>query len=1089
MADNAHTMDKLLPSPTVCAQDMLDSIRAGVIVLDPSRRLVYANAWLVDATGQSVEQLIATPLSDLLADPNRMHADRALDRLFATGQTVGWEAHILGSKTELIAEFTAKPTIQEDGDIVAVQVSCLDITPYHRAMAATAHYREELERQQKESSALYSIGVSCTLSMDLDEVLRLIYLHVGSLFTFSTFGILLYDATTREISAELLICDGHALPQRRWSLDTDHGLIGHVIRTSRPLLLRDWPQEADQYPVSEDTFADPDMRAWLSVPLVGKERVLGVLCLQHREADAFSEADQRSLYGIADQATMIIENARLHKQTEQQLQDLQKANNEMQALQDLSRVLQSSLDLHNVLSFIVNGVSTWLDCTLVVLALVNEGSHTLTVRAVAAQTDLEEISASLYGVTWQISDTPPNVTSSLTIRAASEAKIATTESLHELFRPQIGTDEADKIRQSLHIHALVTAPLLSHDRLVGNLIIGTDRDKVTAHEISLLGAFAGQSAMAVENAQMYEAQRRRVRQLETVRDIGQQIASYLGLDELLTNTVELVRARLGYDRVRLFLKDEQRKVLTLCAQSPHDPDLPECVVVLDQDGDSLVGWVAQHGQSRLIDRHEDPGTAAGDGGSELAVVIWFGDQILGVIDVQRSAVDAFDEGDLFILESVSNQVAAGIENAKLYDTVNAQLAEVSTLYMLAEQISSSLETSVVLDSVTDILKQVLNCRGCVIFLFDENREWLEVQVSSGIKPYWQSQARMRLGEGIAGRVAQTAQPIYIPDTQSEPDFKFFDPAVRSLLVVPLIYKGQVIGTLDVDDDKPDAFAGGVERLLSIAATQAAVAIENARLFEALEERAEQLQESNQLKSEFVQNMSHELRTPLTFVKGYVELFLAGTLGKLTDTQQEKMQIVAERTDRVIDMVNDILALQQVERGGVHFAVVHLEQVARAEVRSARAIAQQEGLILIEDYAPDLNPVFGDRERLGRVLVNLIGNAIKFTPPGGTITVRIYNAGDFVQADVIDQGIGIAQDELDKIFGRFYQVDGSSKRRFGGTGLGLAIAKEIITAHGGKITVSSEPGKGSTFSLAVPVATKEVLLTAGLDPSVYPSGQD
>ena len=221
----------------------------------------------------------------------------------------------------------------------------------------------------------------------------------------------------------------------------------------------------------------------------------------------------------------------------------------------------------------------------------------------------------------------------------------------------------------------------------------------------------------------------------------------------------------------------------------------------------------------------------------------------------------------------------------------------------------------------------------------------------------------------------------------------------------------------------------------------------------------------------------------------MELFLAGTLGKLTDTQQEKMQIVAERTDRVIDMVNDILALQQVERGGVHFAVVHLEQVARAEVRSARAIAQQEGLILIEDYAPDLNPVFGDRERLARVLVNLIGNAIKFTPPGGTITVRLYSAGDFVQADVIDQGIGIAQDEQDKIFGRFYQVDGSSKRRFGGTGLGLAIAKEIITAHGGKITVSSEPGKGSTFSFTVPVATKEVLLTAGLDPSVYPSGQD
>jgi signal transduction histidine kinase len=121
-------------------------------------------------------------------------------------------------------------------------------------------------------------------------------------------------------------------------------------------------------------------------------------------------------------------------------------------------------------------------------------------------------------------------------------------------------------------------------------------------------------------------------------------------------------------------------------------------------------------------------------------------------------------------------------------------------------------------------------------------------------------------------------------------------------------------------------------------------------------------------------------------------------------------------------------------------------------------------------------------------VNLLGNAIKFTPRGGTITVRLYNAGDFVRTDVIDQGIGISQDEQGKIFGRFYQVDGSSKRRFGGTGLGLAIAKEIVTAHAGQITVSSEPGQGSTFSFTVPIATKEVLETAGLDPSVLPVPQ-
>jgi signal transduction histidine kinase len=319
----------------------------------------------------------------------------------------------------------------------------------------------------------------------------------------------------------------------------------------------------------------------------------------------------------------------------------------------------------------------------------------------------------------------------------------------------------------------------------------------------------------------------------------------------------------------------------------------------------------------------------------------------------------------------------------------------------------------------------------------------------------------------------------VPDAHRDPDFIVFDPAVRSLLVVPLIHKGQVIGTLNVDDDEPDAFSPDTVRILSIAGAQAAVAIENARLFEALRERAErlarahrELQESDRLRTEFVQNISHELRTPLTFIKGYVELLLDDALGRLTRRQRESLQIVAERTARVTRLVDDILTLQQVERSDLCLGPVSLDQIAHAEVRSAKAMAQQEGVILTEDYAPDLKLALGDAERLGQVFANLIGNAIKFTPDSGTITVRLTNDQDSVRADVIDEGIGIAQDNLTRIFERFYQVDGSSKRRFRGTGLGLAIVKEIIDAHGGTITVSSELGAGSTFSFTVPAAVEE-----------------
>jgi len=427
-----------------------------------------------------------------------------------------------------------------------------------------------------------------------------------------------------------------------------------------------------------------------------------------------------------------------------------------------------------------------------------------------------------------------------------------------------------------------------------------------------------------------------------------------------------------------------------------------------------------------------------------------------------------------------------------------------TAYLLANQVSSSLDLDDVLDSIVRILKQVLNCRGSVIFLFDDKKEWLEMRASCGVKPHWQRSARMRMGEGISGKVAQDANSLYIPDARLEPDFIVFDPAVRSLFVVPLIHKGEVIGTLNVDDDKPNAFSGDVGRLLTIAGAQAAAAIANARLYKDLQERAQrlaqahrELQESDRLKSEFVQNTSHELRTPLTFVKAYVELLLGGTLGALTDRQQASLQIVADWTDKLVRLVDNILTIQAVERGELNFAPVDLAEVVHSAVQSAAATAHQAGLSLAEDLEPDLHPVWGDRARLEQVLVNLIGNACKFALPptvprrrdveqqavdagcvGGTITVRLRNSdradteGPYVRAEVIDEGIGIAPDQLTKIFGRFYQVDGSSTRRVGGTGLGLAIVKEIVEAHGGTVTVNSEVGVGSVFSFTVPTARKE-----------------
>jgi len=225
--------------------------------------------------------------------------------------------------------------------------------------------------------------------------------------------------------------------------------------------------------------------------------------------------------------------------------------------------------------------------------------------------------------------------------------------------------------------------------------------------------------------------------------------------------------------------------------------------------------------------------------------------------------------------------AVAIDKERLHQETTARLAEVSTLYTLATQITTSLSLNSVLNSIVSILRMTLDCRACSIFLIDARGEYLQLEAASGPSVAWKGIARLRIGEGISGQAIAEQRSIYVPDTHQEPNFIFFDPQIRSLVVVPLIVRNKAIGTLSIDATQPNAFDEEV-RLLAIAAAQAAVAIENAELYESLqrsyrelEHAFDELRRLDDMKSELIQNVSHELRTPLTFIKGYVELLRDG----------------------------------------------------------------------------------------------------------------------------------------------------------------------------------------------------------------------
>lgn len=555
----------------------------------------------------------------------------------------------------------------------------------------------------------------------------------------------------------------------------------------------------------------------------------------------------------------------------------------------------------------------------------------------------------------------------------------------------------------------------------------------------------------------------------------------LTVDEIANRTIDAAQRKLDFKHLSLLLVNEEHGGLELIGgdleTSPSKGERPTGLSLKQ----GLVGWVIEHGAAlRIGDVLRDSRyTTANDPWpsdtrATLIVPLKIRERVIGIISAASPNPDAFSDTDEYLMTTIARQLAVALENARRFQETEKQLVEVSALYQLAQQINASLNIQQVLDSIVWSLKQTLGCRGCSIALLDPDTNMLEIRTAAGVASKWARDFKLSLGEGIAGRVALEGAPIYVPNAAEQKDFIFFDPCVRSLLAVPLTLQQRIIGTLTVDSDQVFAFSQSDERLLTIAATQAAIAIENARLYASLEQRAQNLTEAytalkkaDRLKDEIVQNVSHELRTPLTFVKGYVELLLDESAGPLNATQKEYLEIVVEKADAVTQLVSDIMAIQKAEQVPVKRESISLAEVARQAIRGCAATAAQAGVTLIENTPDHLPPVVGDRNRLLQVFDNLLGNAIKFSPDGGQIVVTLKDTETEVQVSISDQGIGIPKDQHEQIFERFYQVDGSARRHYGGAGLGLAIVKRLVEAHEGEVWVESELGRGSIFHVTIP----------------------
>jgi signal transduction histidine kinase len=297
---------------------------------------------------------------------------------------------------------------------------------------------------------------------------------------------------------------------------------------------------------------------------------------------------------------------------------------------------------------------------------------------------------------------------------------------------------------------------------------------------------------------------------------------------------------------------------------------------------------------------------------------------------------------------------------------------------------------------------------------------------------------------------------------------------RSALIVPLVGPERILGAIVLMRRAAGEFSPGTVQLLQTLASQSVLAIQNAQMFREIADKSEQLVLASQHKSQFLANMSHELRTPLNAILGYAELLVDGIYGQLSDRPRGVLERIQKSGQHLLALINDVLDLAKIEAGQLTLTLENysLPEVVQSVVIATEPLATAKGLKFAAALQDNMPMAHGDARRVSQVLLNLVGNTIKFTDDGEVELRAAAEKGQFVLS-VRDTGPGIGEADQERIFGEFQQIDNSNTRKKGGTGLGLAISKRMVELQGGTISVQSTLGQGSTFRVVLPVHVDEV----------------